>query len=91
MDVIPIKPERKAQLEEYAQRHCQDAAAALDHALAEYLEWERQDYEESVAAISRGYEDVKAGRTRPAAEFLEELRFAVAAKRLSLWTFAKRE
>jgi predicted transcriptional regulator len=74
MDVIPIKPERKAQLEEYAQRHGQDAAAALDNVLAEYLEWERQDYAESVSAIHRGSEDVKAGRTRPAAEFLEELR-----------------
>ena len=36
MDVIPIKPERKAQLEEYAQRRGQDTAAALDHALAEF-------------------------------------------------------
>jgi len=42
--------------------------------LATYLDWERQDYQESVNAIRRGYEDVKAGRTRPAAEFLEELR-----------------
>jgi len=74
MDVVPIKPERKAQLEEYAHRHGQDTATALDGALAEYLEWERQDYDESVAAIRRGYEDVKAGRTRPATEFLEELR-----------------
>jgi predicted transcriptional regulator len=74
MDVIAIKPERKAQLEEYAQCHGQDAAAALDNVLAGYLEWERQDYAESVAAIQRGNEDVKAGRTRPAAEFLEELR-----------------
>jgi predicted transcriptional regulator len=74
MDVIPIKPERKAQLEEYAQRHGQDTAAALDNVLAEYLEWERHDYAESVAAIQRGYEDVKAGRTRPAAEFLDALR-----------------
>jgi hypothetical protein len=74
MDAIPITPERKAQLEEYAQRHGQDPVAALDDVLAEYLEWERQDYQESVTAISRGNEDVKAGRTRPAAEFLEELR-----------------
>jgi len=74
MDVIPIKPERKAQLEEYAQRHCQDPAAALDDALAEFLERERQDYNEAASAIRRGYEDVKAGRTRPAAEFLEEIR-----------------
>ena len=61
-------------MEEYAQRHGQDTAAALDVALAEYLEWERQDYEGSEEAIRRGYEDMKAGRTRPAAEFLEELR-----------------
>ena len=74
MDVIPIKPERKAQLEEYAQRRGQDTAAALDDALAAYLEWERNDYQEAVEGIRRGYEDVKAGRTRPAAEFLEELR-----------------
>ena len=38
------------------------------------LGWERQDYGESVEAIRRAHEDVKAGRTRPAAEFLEELR-----------------
>jgi len=74
MDVIPIKPERKAQLEEYARRRGQDTAAALDDALAEYLGWVRRDYEESVAAIRRGCDDVKAGRTRPATEFLEELR-----------------
>ena len=73
MEVIPIKPERKAQLEEYARRHGQDAAAALDDALAAYLEWERQDYNETVDAVLEAYGDVKAGRTRPAAEFLEEL------------------
>ena len=74
MDVIPIKPERKAQLEEYAQRRGQDPAAALDKALAEYLEWERQDFEQAVEGIQQGYEDVKAGRTQPIEEALEELR-----------------
>lgn len=72
--MIPIAPERQAQLEEYACRQGQDIAAAVDEALAAYLEWERQDYSESVAAIRRGYEDMKAGCSRPAAEFLEELR-----------------
>jgi hypothetical protein len=51
MEVRPIKPERKAQLEEYAQCRGQDTAAALEHALAEYLEWERQDYQEAIEAI----------------------------------------
>jgi predicted transcriptional regulator len=74
MDMIPLKPERKAQLEEYAQRRGQDTATALDDALATYLEWERQDFEAAVEGIRLGYEDVKAGRTRPAAEFLAEMR-----------------
>lgn len=74
MDMMPVKPERKAQLEEYANRHGQDTADALDDVLATYLEWERQDYQEAVESIRKGYEDVKADRTRPAAEFLEELR-----------------
>jgi predicted transcriptional regulator len=74
MDVVPIKPERKAQLEAFAQRRGKDTAAALNDALAEFLEQDQQDYQESVAAIRRGNEDVTAGRTRPAAEFLEELR-----------------
>ena len=74
MDMISLTPERKAQLEEYAQRRGQDTATALDDALAAYLEWERQDFEEAVAGIRRGYDDVKAGRTRPATEILAELR-----------------
>jgi predicted transcriptional regulator len=74
MDMMPVKPERKVQLEEYAQRRGQDPADALDEALASYLEWERQDFEEAVEGIRRGYADVKAGRTKPASEVLAELR-----------------
>jgi predicted transcriptional regulator len=74
MEMVPISPQRKAQLDDYGHRHGQDTAAALDEALANYLEWERQDYSETVTALREGYEDVKAGRTRPAEEFLEELR-----------------
>jgi predicted transcriptional regulator len=74
METIPLKPERKAQLEDYAHRHGQDPAAALDDVLSAALEWERQDYQEAVEGIRRGAEDVNAGRTRPAAEFLAEVR-----------------
>ena len=74
MDMIPLKPERRAQLEEYAKRRGQDPASALDEALAAYLEWERQDFGEATEGIRRGYEDVKAGRTRTAAEFLADMR-----------------
>ena len=74
MEMVPITPERKAQLDGYAQRHGQDTAAALDQVLAEALEWERQDFAEAVEGVRQGYEDVKAGRTRPATEFLADLR-----------------
>jgi len=74
MDMIPLKPERRAQLDEYAERHGQDPAAALDEALATYLDGERQDFHEAVEGIRKGYEDVTAGRARPAAEFLSQVR-----------------
>jgi predicted transcriptional regulator len=74
MEMLPVSPERKAQLDDYAQRRGQDAAAALDEVLANYLEWEREDYNDAVAAVSEAYQDVKTGRTQPADEALEELR-----------------
>jgi predicted transcriptional regulator len=74
MDVVPIKPERKAQLDDYAQRYGQNVTDALDEVLAAYLEWERIDYREAVEGIRRGCEDMQAGRTRPATEFLAEMR-----------------
>ncbi len=74
MEMVPLRPERKAQLDEYAQRRGQDPAIALDEALAAYLEWDRQDFEETIEGIRRGHDDVKAGRTRPAADFLSEMR-----------------
>jgi len=73
LDMIPLKPERKAQLEEYAKRRGQEPAAALDEALATYLEWERQDFTEAVEGIRHGDDDLRAGRTRPADEFLADL------------------
>jgi predicted transcriptional regulator len=73
MDMMPLKPERKAQLMEYAERRGQDPETALDEALSAYLEWELQDYKEAVEGIREGYEDMKAGRTEPADQALEEL------------------
>jgi predicted transcriptional regulator len=71
METLPVKPERLAQLEDLARRRGKSMADALDDALAEYLEWERQDYQEAVEAVCQGYEDVKAGRTAPADRFDE--------------------
>jgi len=74
MDLMPLRPERRAQLEEYAKRRGQDPIAALDEALEAYLDWERQDFSEAVEGIRRGHEDIAAGRTRPASEVLGNLR-----------------
>ena len=74
METIPLKAERRAQPKDYAQRHGQDPAPALDDVLAATLEWQRQDYQQAVEGIRRGAEDVDAGRTRPAAEFVSEVR-----------------
>jgi hypothetical protein len=74
MELMPLTPERKAQLEEYAKRRGKDPVAALDEVLGVYLEWERQDFAEAVEGIRKGYEDVKADNARPAAVVLEDLR-----------------
>jgi predicted transcriptional regulator len=74
MEMMPVKPERKAQLEAFAAQSGQDPAALLDDVLADYLNREQEEYDETVAAVLRGYEDVKAGRTKPAAEVYESLR-----------------
>lgn len=71
---IRLSPERQAQLADYAQRHGQDPAAALDEVLASALEWERQDYHEAVDGIRKGYSDFQAGRVRPLEESFEALR-----------------
>ena len=39
-----------------------------------YLEWEHQDFEGAVRGIQQGYDDVKAGRTRPADQCLSDIR-----------------
>ena len=74
VESLPVRPERFAQLQDYARRRGKTTADALDEALAEYFEWERHDYDETVEAVRAGYEDMKAGRTEPAEEFLEDFR-----------------
>ncbi len=68
-----MKPERQAELEEYGRRRGKSPADALDEALAAYLEWEKQDFEEAVEGIQLGYDDVKAGRTRPVDQVISDL------------------
>ena len=72
MDTLPVKPERLVQLEEFARRRGKSTADALDDVLADYLEADRQDYQDAVAAVRQGYQDVKAGRTTAVEPFLDE-------------------
>jgi hypothetical protein len=76
IEIVPVnlKPERRAELADYAERHGQDIDAALDDLLAAQLERERREYDETVEAALRGFEDVKAGRTKPAEEVYQSLR-----------------
>jgi predicted transcriptional regulator len=72
MDALPLKPERLAQLEEFARRRGQSTADALDDALTDSLEWERQDYQDALDAVRVGHKDVKAGRVMSADQFFDE-------------------
>ncbi len=71
---VHLSVEQQEQLNDYARRHGQDPAAAAGDVLSAALDWEQQDFKEAIKGIRRGYESVKAGRTRPASEFLNELR-----------------
>jgi len=86
MEMLPVKPERKAQLDDYALRHGQDTAAAPDEVLANYPEWEQRDYRESLAAIRKGYEDVKAGLSKKRRARRGKCRCRYLSLRKTKWT-----
>ena len=72
MKRIPIKPERQAELEEFARRRGKKPADVLDEALDQYLE--KHDAAEAVQGIQRAYEGIRSGRTRPVESFLDDMR-----------------
>jgi len=74
MEMMPVKPERKAQLDAYAELHGQDAVTVLDDVLADYLAREQQEFQEAVEGIREGIDDMEAGRVMPAKEAFEKLR-----------------
>lgn len=71
---VHLTPERHAELAEYVNRRGQNIDAALDDLLAGQLEWERCEYDETVKAALRGYDDVMAGRTKSAEEVYKAVR-----------------
>jgi hypothetical protein len=71
MQNLPLKPERKAEVEAYAKLHDQTPEDALDYLVAAQLAWEKREFYDTVQSALRGYEDVKDGRTKPAGEVRE--------------------
>jgi predicted DNA-binding protein len=81
MEMIALTPERKAKLDNYAQRHGKGSAEALDEVLADWLEDEARECQEAVEGIRRGFSDLKSGRVQPADVVFERLRVKRAIPR----------
>jgi len=73
-DTVTLKPERKAQLEEFARKHGKDPAEALDEALAAYFDSEQRDFEEAVAGNPARPRRCARGTPSSSSGFLDELR-----------------
>ena len=77
MTTITLNPELQVELEKlekFAHAHGQTPAAALQDAVTTYLEAKTETFEEDVATIQRGYDDVKAGRTVSLEQFDNHMR-----------------
>ena len=71
MEMIPVKPERKAQLEAYAERHGKDAVTALDDVLADYLAADQQEYDDTVKAVTQALKASRRGARDRQRNFLK--------------------
>lgn len=74
MDTILIKPERKAELERLAAEYGQSPADLLDEAIASYLQWQIDTFDEDVAAVHEAMDDLKSGRSVSLEEFDQTMR-----------------
>lgn len=74
MENLPLKPETAAALRELARLRGRDPVEVANSALEEWLEGEREDFEEACRGIERGHADFEAGRSRLASEALSDLR-----------------
>lgn len=77
LSTITVNPQLQVELEKlekFAQAHGQTPAAALQDAVSTYLEAQSDAFEQDVAAIQRGYDDVKAGRTVSLEQFDTHMR-----------------
>jgi predicted transcriptional regulator len=68
--VITLTDEQKARFEEIAKARQEPFVAAVEEAVADYLDYDAEFRE----AVQRGLDDIAAGRTRPWTEVKAELR-----------------
>ena len=71
---ITIRPELEKKLRAKASRDGRDLNAVAESLLESALDWEARDREEAIAGIRRGLTSSDAGRVRPAAEVIADLR-----------------
>jgi len=71
--MIALAPDRKAQLDIYAQCHGKDSVAS-DEVLADWLEDATREYQEAVEGTRRGFSDMKSGRVQSVDVVFERLR-----------------
>lgn len=81
MNTLILKPERQAELEKFAREHGQAPDEALDDAVAAYLQWQSQTFEEDVNAVQEALDDLKAGRSISLEEFDEQMRLKYGLQR----------
>ena len=74
MENLPLKPETAARLEDLARSRGRDPIDVANGALEEWLDQEREEFDETCQAVERGHADFQAGRTRPAQDVLNDLR-----------------
>jgi predicted transcriptional regulator len=71
---ITLSPALEARVKEQAAREGREPEVFLEALLSAALDWQAQDRAEAIAGIRRGLEASAAGRVRPAAEVLAEMR-----------------
>lgn len=71
---ITISPDTEARLREQAVREGKDLDTLADTLLNMALEWEAQEYADTVQGIKHGIEAFEQGRSRPFDEFAAEQR-----------------
>lgn len=75
---ITVSPEVEERLRQQAKLEGKDIGSVADRLLADALDWQARDREETLEGIRAGLRDVEAGRVKPAEEVFDRLRALLA-------------